>query len=146
MATGHLQLDLHTDDGSHHAIDKIGITVRPLGIPKGGPRSKGASGMTDSGVKRARIAASSYFLVGPHGLEPWTKGFWFVQLSLLPGLCLHRNSVSCLRWVPSSLYTFNDTFASELGSALPYALLHVGFTDFDTIPYAVSKRMAQLAL
>jgi len=29
-------------------------------------------------------------LVGPVGLEPTTKGFWFVWLSSLPGLCLHH--------------------------------------------------------
>jgi hypothetical protein len=43
-------------------------------------------------------------LVGPPGLEPGTKGFRFVQLSLLPGLCLHHSLRR--RWVPSSLYTF----------------------------------------
>jgi len=46
--------------------------------------------------------------------------------------------------VPSSLYTFNNAFALKLGSALSYALLHLGFTEFDTIPYAVSKRKAHL--
>ena len=50
------------------------------------------------------------------------------------------------RWVPSSLYTFNSTFALKLGSALAYAFLHLAFSEFDTIPYAVSKRMAQLTL
>lgn len=79
-------------------------------------------------------------MVGPVGLEPTTKGFGFVQLSLLPGLCLHRSFR--LRRVPSSLYTFNNAFTLKLGSALPYALLHLGFSEFDTIPYAVSKRMA----
>jgi len=44
------------------------------------------------------------------------------------GLCDFRHSLDFaftlsvrLRWVPSSLYTFNDAQASKLGSALPYA-------------------------
>ena len=44
-------------------------------------------------------------MVGPPGLEPGTKGFWFVLISQLPGLCLHH-MLATLRWVPSSLYTF----------------------------------------
>lgn len=51
--------------------------------------------------KRCRVA---FKVVGPPGLEPGTKGFRFVQLSLLPGLCLHHSLRR--RWVPSSLYTF----------------------------------------
>jgi len=45
-------------------------------------------------------------LVAPLGVEPSTNGFRFVMVSHLPGLCLHRNSFRRLRWVPSSLYTF----------------------------------------
>jgi hypothetical protein len=81
-------------------------------------------------------------LVGPPGLEPGTKGFRFVQLSLLPGLCLHHSLRR--RWVPSSLYTFRSDFSLRLRSALPYVLPHLGFTDFDTIPYTVSTRKAHL--
>ena len=42
---------------------------------------------------RMRLAGNLrpiYFLVGRVGLEPTTKGFRFVQLSLLPGLCLRH--------------------------------------------------------
>ena len=53
-------------------------------------------------------------------------------------------SIAQLRWVPSSLYTFNSTFRLKLGSALAYASLHLAFADFDTIPYTVSKRKAHL--
>ena len=83
-------------------------------------------------------------MVAPLWVEHSTNGFWFVWLSPLPGLCLHHNNLDdCFRWVPSSLYTFNKHFYSKLRSALPCALLPSGFTEFDTIPYAVSKRMAQ---
>ncbi len=71
-------------------------------------------------------------LVGPRGLEPRTKGFRFVLLSQLPGLCLHH-MLYALRWVPSSLYTFNSTFILKLGSALAWVLLPLAFTEFDTI-------------
>jgi len=46
--------------------------------------------------------------------------------------------------VPSSLYTFDSAVALTLGSALPYASLRLGFTEFDTIPYVVSPRKAHL--
>jgi len=35
-------------------------------------------------------------------------------------------------------------FLTKLGSALAYALLHLAFSDFDTIPYTVSTRKAHL--
>ncbi len=41
--------------------------------------------------------------------------------------------IAQLRWAPSSLYTFNDAYASELGSALTYASLHLAFAEFDAI-------------
>ncbi len=92
--------------------------------------------------KRTAFTQSSSSLVGRVGLEPTTKGFRFAWLSPLPGLCLHR---SCrLRWVPSSLYTFNSVFTLKLGSALPYVSPHLGFTEFDTIPYTVSTCKAHL--
>ena len=79
--------------------------------------------------------------MGLLGFEPRTKGFCFVYLSVLAGLCLHRGS-RC-RWVPSSLYTF----PLGLGSALPSSFnTTLGFADFDTIPHEVSLRAAQLSL
>jgi len=57
--------------------------------------------------------------VGPPGLEPGTKGFGFVWLSPLPGLCLHHSLR--FRGVPSILYTFNFIYTKKLGSVLPYA-------------------------
>ena len=71
--------------------------------------------------------------MGQEGFEPSTKGFRFVCLSALAGLCLHRG-FRC-RWVPSSLYTF----PCGLGSALSCALLRLDFADFDTIPCAISQ-------
>ncbi len=95
--------------------------------------------------KPASLRASSVLLVAPLWVEHSTNGFWFVWLSPLPGLCLHHNNhYDCIRWVPSSLYTFNKHFYLKLRSALPCALLPSGFTEFDTIPYPVSKDMAHL--
>ncbi len=71
--------------------------------------------------------------MGREGFEPSTKGFRFVCLSTLAGLCLHPG-FRC-RWVPSSLYTF----PCGLGSALSCALLRLEFADFDTIPCAISQ-------
>ena len=62
-----------------------------------------AAGLSSKKPLTSKISGLS-ILVGPPGLEPGTKGFRFVQLSLLPGLCLHHSFR--LRWVPSSLYTF----------------------------------------
>ena len=70
------------------------------------------------------------------------------------GLCCFHNSldyaftvfISELRWVPSSLYTFNSTFMLKLGSALAWIFLPLAFSEFDTIPYAVSTHKAQLSL
>jgi len=79
--------------------------------------------------------------MGLLGFEPRTKGFGFVRLSALAGLCLHRG-LRC-RWVPSSLYTF----PFGLGSALPSSFsTTLGFAEFDTIPHEVSLRAAQLSL
>ena len=85
--------------------------------------------------------------------------FWWAHqdLNLGPkdsGLCnFHYSldyafiiSIARLRWVPSSLYTFNSTFTLKLGSALAYSLLNLAFSEFDTIPYAVSTHKAQLSL
>ena len=68
------------------------------------------------------------------------------------GLCDFHHSldyaftvfIAELRWVPSSLYTFNSTFILKLGSALAYAKVHLAFAEFDTIPYTVSTRKAHL--
>jgi len=68
------------------------------------------------------------------------------------GLCDFRHSldfaftilIAQFRWVPSSLYTFRSAFTLRLRSALPYVLPHLGFTDFDTIPYTVSTCKAHL--
>ncbi len=62
------------------------------------------SSSTQSKKKPLTEISGFSILVGPPGLEPGTKGFRFVQLSLLPGLCLHHSLRR--RWVPSSLYTF----------------------------------------
>jgi len=72
--------------------------------------------------KRTAFTQSSSSLVGRDRLELSTKGFRFVWLSPLPGLCLHR---SCrLRWVPSSLYTFKVlSHWASLGIALCVATL-----------------------
>jgi len=85
--------------------------------------------------------------------------FWWAHqdLNLGPkdsGLCSFHYSldyafiilIAQLRWVPSSLYTFNSTFMLKLGSALAYSLLNLAFSEFDTIPYAVSTHKAQLSL
>ena len=42
--------------------------------------------------------------------------------------------------------TRSKCFHTKLRSASPYALLHLDFTEFDTIPYTVSSCKAQLAL
>jgi len=52
--------------------------------------------------------------------------------------------IAQLRRVPSSLYTFQSAFAPRLRSALPYVFPHLGFTEFDTIPYTVSTCKAHL--
>ena len=83
--------------------------------------------------------------------------FWWAHqdLNLGPkdsGLCsFHYSldyafiiSIARLRWVPSSLYTFNSTFTLKLGSALAWIFLPLAFSEFDTIPYTVSTYMAQL--
>ena len=84
-------------------------------------------------------------LVGPPGLEPGTKGFRFVWLSPLPGLCLHhildKNLDGC-----RLVSTPSKCFHTELGSALAYQSFDLAFSEFDTIPHAVSTHAAQLSL
>lgn len=58
-------------------------------------------------------------VVGRVGLEPTTKGFRFVPISGLPGLCLRHSQQACRR-APSSLYTFPQMRA-WLGVALRFA-------------------------
>lgn len=71
-------------------------------------------------------------MVGLPRVELGTNGFGFVQLSLLSGLCLHHSHVALggrrLVSTPSTV-----PGAPKLGSALPYALPHLGFTEFDDI-------------
>ena len=52
--------------------------------------------------------------------------------------------IAVLRRVPSSLYTFQSALALRLRSTLPYVLPHLGFIEFDTIPYTVSTCKAHL--
>ncbi|OIM97420.1 hypothetical protein A9235_08815 [Polynucleobacter sp. MWH-Tro8-2-5-gr] len=91
--------------------------------------------------------------------EGWYFHFWWAHqdLNLGPkdsGLCNFHYSldyafiilIAQLRWVPSSLYTFNSTFILKLGSALAWIFLPLAFSEFDTIPYAVSTHKAQLSL
>jgi len=81
--------------------------------------------------KRPPITGAVFHLVGPHGLEPWTKGLC-LPLRLSPPLSgLWSGLYLPITGWPSSLYTFNDATASKLGSVLAYAFLHLAFTDFD---------------
>jgi len=41
--------------------------------------------------KAPTVAGWGFILVGPHGLEPWTKGFYRFQLSLLKFRSVNQN-------------------------------------------------------
>ena len=85
----------------------------------------------------------------------WLFHYWWAHqdLNLGPkdsGLCDFRHSLDFAFTIAFAVggcrqvSTRSKCFRTKLRSALPYVLPHLGFTDFDTIPYTVSTCKAHL--